>query len=489
MSTSVSVRMYRQGFGDCFLLTLKDDGADPHYVLIDCGVVEHSRVKDVVQEIATTTGGHLDVVAVTHDHADHVSGFQQAKDDFAPITLGELWFAWTEDDSDPVTSAIKKARGAKLAALSALASGAQAAGLTLSPAVGTALEFAGYAVGEGAPAVGRPGLGEIKPASSGMQDIRDHAKDAGAKILYRLPGEGPFYLDGVQGARFYVLGPPHDEKTIDATKIIKSGEDIYELTASLGADASFLSAAVARLTPPGQGDPWDDAAEMGYPFDVVHRLPYELGQDDKITPPSDDTAAAFFREHYSCGEDNQWRRIDSDWLGTAGQLAMRIDDDTNNTSLVLAVELVESGKVLLFPGDAQIESWQTWSACTFSFEEHGKKVERTGAELLGSVVFYKVGHHGSHNGTAKVDGLELMISHDLVAMIPTDPTYSKVVNQKTTGWYMPEEHVLAALESKTRGYVVQANPGDDNILPKGADPAFLKKLTVEDLYIEYVVTD
>jgi hypothetical protein len=54
---------------------------------------------------------------------------------------------------------------------------------------------------------------------------------------------------------------------------------------------------------------------------------------------------------------------------------------------------------------------------------------------------------------------------------------------------MPEEHVLAALESKTRGHVVQANPGDDNVLPKGAAPAFLKKLTVEDLFIEYVVTD
>ena len=34
-----------------------------------------------------------------------------------------------------------------------------------------------------------------------------------------------------------------------------------------------------------------------------------------------------------------WRRIDADWMGVATTLAMQLDQDTNNTSLVLAFEL------------------------------------------------------------------------------------------------------------------------------------------------------
>ena len=39
-------------------------------------------------------------------------------------------------------------------------------------------------------------------------------------------------------------------------------------------------------------------------------------------------------------------------------------------------------------------------------------------ELLKNTVFYKVGHHSSHNGTASVSGLDLMNNNRLVAFIP-----------------------------------------------------------------------
>jgi hypothetical protein len=83
-------------------------------------------------------------------------------------------------------------------------------------------------------------------------------------------------------------------------------------------------------------------------------------------------------------------------LSTAAELALALDSATNNTSLVLAIELVDSEKVLLFPADAQVGNWLSWETLRFEGE---KPV--IGPDLLARTAFYKVGHHGSHNATLK----------------------------------------------------------------------------------------
>lgn len=82
-------------------------------------------------------------------------------------------------------------------------------------------------------------------------------------------------------------------------------------------------------------------------------------------------------------------------------MAIALTGHINNTSLVLAFELGEDGPVLLFPGDAQAGSWASWSGLKWDvrYRDHTRQV--TGADLLRRVVFYKVGHHGSHNATIK----------------------------------------------------------------------------------------
>src|SRR5450631_2995543 len=79
------VRMYRQGLGDCFLLTF-DLGGDEKHVLIDCGTLgsKYTDVKlpDVIDDIDKTTGGHLHLVVATHQHQDHLSGFAKVADQF-----------------------------------------------------------------------------------------------------------------------------------------------------------------------------------------------------------------------------------------------------------------------------------------------------------------------------------------------------------------------------------------------------------------------
>ena len=84
------------------------------------------------------------------------------------------------------------------------------------------------------------------------------------------------------------------------------------------------------------------------------------------------------------------------WLaGRLGSMAAReslelfsiLDNAVNNSSVIL---LFEAGaRKLLFPGDAQIESWAHTLA------------QPALCRLLAGVDLYKVGHHGSLNGTPK----------------------------------------------------------------------------------------
>ena len=61
--SSVRVRMYRQGLGDCFLLTFPGRQRESH-VLIDFGVLlgtagAKERMQKIAGEIVAATGGRL----------------------------------------------------------------------------------------------------------------------------------------------------------------------------------------------------------------------------------------------------------------------------------------------------------------------------------------------------------------------------------------------------------------------------------------------
>jgi len=109
-----------------------------------------------------------------------------------------------------------------------------------------------------------------------------------------------------------------------------------------------------------------------------------------LGPPQD---KRFIRKSRPSKRDSEdWRKIENNWSELAGELALRLDAHTNNTSLVLAIELSPGGKVLLFPGDAQVGNWLSWGDITW----RGDDSDLTAANLLERTVFYKVGHHGSH---------------------------------------------------------------------------------------------
>jgi glyoxylase-like metal-dependent hydrolase (beta-lactamase superfamily II) len=104
------VRMYRVGFGDCFLVSLPD-GAGHAHVLVDCGVHPQGNLKtiaDAVKDIRSETGGRLDVVIASHAHKDHISGFASSAAEFAAMTIGEVWLPWIEDAKDAQATRIRK---------------------------------------------------------------------------------------------------------------------------------------------------------------------------------------------------------------------------------------------------------------------------------------------------------------------------------------------------------------------------------------------
>jgi hypothetical protein len=195
-----------------------------------------------------------------------------------------------------------------------------------------------------------------------------------------------------------------------------------------------------------------------------------------------------------------WRNIDHAWLGAAGSLALRLDSDTNNTSLALAFELQPGGNVLLFPGDAQVGNWLSWHdqdyptvAASKARDPASGDTKVSARNLLARTVLYKVGHHASHNATLDKLGLALMTHPDLVAMIPVvEAEARRKKNGKAVhrGWDMPFPLLLDRLMKQTSGRVLRgdAEPGED---AKGrathADEAFLKRVVSTDLFVEYTV--
>jgi hypothetical protein len=149
-----------------------------------------------------------------------------------------------------------------------------------------------------------------------------------------------------------------------------------------------------------------------------------------------------------------WRQIEHDWTAAVEALALNLDSHTNNTCLVIAFELEDEGRVLLFPGDAQIGNWLSWQDCKWSLGETTGSRTVTGPELLARTSLYKVGHHGSHNGTLRDLGLEQMTSDELVAFLPTHKAQAEL-----NRWHeMPFKPLVQRLGERSGGRVVQSDP-------------------------------
>lgn len=439
--------MYRPGFGDCFLLTFPDERGEAVHCLIDCGVhtrwkpngtdrkTGSARIKEIVEDIRDATGGHLHVLIVTHEHADHVSGFHTAGKTFADMTVEQVWMGWTEDPESSKARSLDKTRSMMLNKLRALGPSLAESG---NP-------FAYDNVGQVVGFFDIPGSDDA-PFGVSTRAARDQALELSSVRRFLKPHEEPLALPGLdkERVRVFVLGPPEDEKMLKAARPTGEEGEVYE-----GKDAHEADHEPA----PDQRVEFEAFDHVYQPFAGNHRIPLDWV---KANPEK----YAFQHLHYGFEEDseNAWRRIGADLTGAAEDLALRLDGATNNTSLVLAFELRETGRVLLFPGDAQVGNWKSWHLRRWT-EENGADPDEviTAKDLLARTVLYKVAHHGSHNATLKKLGLEMMSSPELTAMIPVDQEWAAA--RRPYPWLMPFAPMYDDLVRRTNGRILRTDIG------------------------------
>jgi hypothetical protein len=304
-----------------------------------------------------------------------------------------------------------------------------------------------------------------------MGYFRKRAKNKETPLIsYWDPGDiADVSQTGIDGVRFYFLGPP---KNYDLLRKMDDKEHVEMYLAGMELSDNFYLAL---------GDV-DDNTISDSPFHSKYVLTKkEIGRK-KLD--EDHVWQLYYEQKHA------WRQISMDWLHNAGILALHLDSYTNNTSLVIAIEFEESGKVLLFPADAQIGNWISWTQP----EEEGGDTPKiqweidddttvTAADLLERTVFYKVGHHASHNATAKKHGLELMTSKELAAMITVDEAVAK--RQGKHGWKMPADELYKRLLEKTRGRIIRIDKGNiieknTKEVPSGSKPTRVQKKAFND---------
>lgn len=262
----------------------------------------------------------------------------------------------------------------------------------------------------------------------GMEIVKNKIKRTKEKIDCFSPGDILKNLPGLEGVKIFVLGPP---KLHNEVKKERGGKgESFDHNTDIDEDELLVDA----LDSLGSKEPSDTLD----PFDAEYVLGISKDPSSYRVP----------------GEE--WRRIDYDWIFSSGQLALRMNSATNNLSLALAFEFKDSGRVMLFPGDAEFGSWKSWHDIKWGDQgekAHGSTRALTTEDLLNRTVLYKVAHHLSHNGTAESVGLDMMTSPDLVAMATLD--YDVISN----GWKstMPNQLIVKELLEKTKGRLIVMN--------------------------------
>ena len=452
------VRMYRQGLGDCFLLTCSDGNGESH-LLIDCGVLKGTGDAEKRMQMwlrACTTRRTEGSTGSSSRTSTGITcpGFLQAGAIFDTFEVGEVWLAWTEDPQDELANELRQRKQKRL---NGIVAAAKLADRNDTPAARRTTEQLESLLNFH----GDLGLAGTKTTGKALEWVKARQ----APVKYLRPGDQLFDLAGLPGIRLYVLGPPHDSRLIKRSDPSKKHPEVYELAAAEGSHQGFLAAAEALA---------EDQKPGGQPFDAFFRV------DESEARNEND----LWKKYYAKGRS--WRRVDDDWLGYAGQLALQLDSDTNNTSLVLAFELSSRGDVLLFPGDAQVGNWLSWESLEWQVPEGAATRTVKSDDLLARTVLYKVGHHGSHNATLREKGLELMASSELAAMIPVNR-----VTAKKMDWLMPFPALLTRLVEKTHGRVMDAERGLDDAAAQDLSDAdwarFIARTDVQPGWVDYTL--
>jgi len=137
MANELLIRLYDVGLGDCIYVRIPGRTAkneDAFHMLIDCGTWSEEKflaaaLKQLETELPPAPGGRkrLDLVVVTHEHKDHIAGFDPAL--FQNIAVGAVWMNCAMDPKHPQAGKTRKLRAVAAKAVRGL----EALGPALGP--------------------------------------------------------------------------------------------------------------------------------------------------------------------------------------------------------------------------------------------------------------------------------------------------------------------------------------------------------------------
>ena len=288
----------------------------------------NDRFEAIAEDIERETGGHLNVLVISHEHLDHIEGFYSTKEIFGDPARMTIDYVWMGLPSDPDY-------------------------YTDFPAAEPHLKLVEAAAAYGKALAGRSL--DLAPGFATMIRNNDLSNLDRLNFIKGLPTKSVKYLrrgNRTQNRSF----------TDAAVRILAPEKDVsvyYSDSAhnNLGALAAALGPATGGAANRTRG-----ALEDWWSFPKAERV--RSGRPPNLTA-------------------RDWNTLKSGIEGGGPEAIRTIDKAQNNTSLVFILEA--DGKRLLFPGDAELESWRI--------------LEQENSAEMKPVDFLKVSHHGSHNGS------------------------------------------------------------------------------------------
>ena len=365
--TGVTVRMYQVGFGDCFLLTFEYDGPvapgmrTKRHMLVDFGRNARPHfggdMEQVARSIKAACDGQLDVLVVTHRHEDHLSAFGSKRvakiiGDCQPKLIVR---SWTEDpDADPDLNK----PGFGIADRQYVAALRGARGFMAQLAEGFALDRT--AMGSRLKLLGTTEYAN----ETAVDQLRDWGKATGAAAEFLHVGKTTKIGTFIPGVEFEVLSPPLPTIYPNIAKqVADHDKEFWHLWQQRFPMALEAAASLAAAEAAGRSPASGRRRRSG-----VDDAPGDIGPVRWLT-----------------------EKVRRQQVASLLRVVTWLDDVMNNTSVVL---LIKAGnRRLLFPGDAQLESWQWITAASPKAATNRKNLKK--------VDLYKVGHHGSRNATPK----------------------------------------------------------------------------------------
>lgn len=205
MADQLLIRAYNVELGDCIYCRIpkarKSDRKDFH-MLIDCGswgslTTLKAAIADLEQLLPKTAGGkrRLDLLVVTHEHKDHIAGFDP--DTFKNIVAENIWMSTAMNSEHPQAVGARRLHTLAATAMRNIA----ARNLALSPELNQLVDLFG---------IGNDGaldtLRTTLPAKAGIEPKYVHAGQTAEELGVELNGATIRILAPEENIDFYYLG-------------------------------------------------------------------------------------------------------------------------------------------------------------------------------------------------------------------------------------------------------------------------------------------